>query len=176
MMPWCSHWNNGRCVWPDKLASCEHIIQLRRLWYSYIYSDSSSFIITNHCWNYCHPLALEHQLRRAALATALDKSAYITKLTCKPEDYGRVVLNDKRIPGKSTNPPRPPYMTHTMTRGCKKGCNKNCSSKIRKIPCYVVDCQRYLSKGSCVQHLETLMTWAWGDRAWWVTARCSGHV
>ena len=56
---------------------------------------SSSFIITNHCWNYCHPppppLALEHHLNRAALATALDKSAYIAKLTCKPEDYGRVI-------------------------------------------------------------------------------------
>ena len=147
MMPWFSHWNNGRCVWPDKVASCEHIIQLRRLWYSYIYSDSSSFIITNHC------------IGNSSWQVSLHRQAYL-------QAWGLWTGCIKW----------PPYMTHTMTRGCKKGCNKNCSSKRRKIPCYVEDCQRYLSKGCCVQHLETLMTWAWGDRAWWVTARCSGHV
>ena len=163
MMPWCSHWNNGRCVWPGKVAFCEHIIQLRRLWYSYIYSDSSSFIITNHCWNYSHPLALEHHWQHwqqhLTSLVSLHRQAYM-------QAWGLWTGCIKW----------PPYMTHTMTRGCKKGCNKNCSSKRRKIPCYVDDCQRYLSKGCCVQHLETLMTWALGDRAWWVTAQCSGHV
>ena len=49
-------------------------------------------------------------------------------------------------------------MTHKISCGCRKGYNKNCSSEKRKIPWYEeCDWQGYLSKGSRVQYIETLI-------------------
>ena len=93
--------------------------------------------------------AFIQHLRRAALATVLDKTAHIGKPNIQPcQDCGWTMDDGKFIPVPSTQPAWPQQMTKTISCGCGKGCNKNCSCNKKKIPCYI-GCRCQVSKNKC---------------------------
>lgn len=86
-------------------------------------------------------------LKRAALATLIDKSAHISK----PDiplctEFGWSMDNGKTVPITSTKPAWPVSMNKTISCGCVKGCQKNCFCAKRAVPCYI---------GCCCQGLTT---------------------
>ena len=77
-------------------------------------------------------------MRRAALATLIDKTAHVSKPAIPPyEEYGWVLDNGTPVPVVSTHSACPQQMTKTVSCGCTKGCNRNCSCAKNNIPCYI---------------------------------------
>jgi len=102
---------------------------------------------------------LQH-LKRAALATLIDKSSHISKPSLPPyDDFGWALEEDKLVPVASTQPAWPQQMTKAISCNCTKGCNRNCSCAKKKIPCYIgCCCQGSISKCShaqCTAALES---------------------
>ena len=80
--------------------------------------------------------AYEQHIKRAALATAIDKSAHICNSNVEPrEDYGWTVDNGYLMPVQSTHQALPQEMKHTIPCGCTKGCSRNCSCAKKNIAC-----------------------------------------
>ena len=68
--------------------------------------------------------AFIQHLRRAALATVLDKTAHISKPNIQPcQDYGWTMDDGNFVPVPSTQPAWLQQMTKTISCGCIKGCN-----------------------------------------------------
>ena len=81
--------------------------------------------------------AYEQHIKRAALATAIGKSAYICNSNVEPrEDYGWTVDNGYLMPVQSTRQAWPHEKMHTIPCGCTKGCSRNCSCAKKNIACY----------------------------------------
>jgi len=77
-------------------------------------------------------------VKRAALATLMDKTSHIARPELGPyEDYGWSQADDKLAPVPSTKPAWPEQMTKNISCGCTKGCNRNCSCNKKGIPCYI---------------------------------------
>jgi len=106
--------------------------------------------------------AFIQHLRRAALATILDKSAHIpTPPNLDLADFGWTLdsATGKLSPIRSTQPPWPQQMTQTLSCKCTKGCNRNCSCNKRNIPCYIgCHCQGSTSKCSRARFNDTLVS------------------
>ena len=67
--------------------------------------------------------AYEQHLRRAALATAIDKSAHICKPNVEPcYDYGWTVDNGYLMLVQYKRQSWPQQMVHTISCGCTKAC------------------------------------------------------
>ena len=80
---------------------------------------------------------LQH-VRRAALATLIDKRAHIPKPpTVSVEEYGWALMDDNPVPVMSTQLAWPQQMKSAASCKCTKGCNRNCSCAKNGIPCYV---------------------------------------
>ena len=76
-------------------------------------------------------------IKRAALATAIGKSAYICNSNVEPrEDYGWTVDNGYLMPVQSTRQAWPQEKMHAIPCGCTKGCSRNCSCAKKNIACY----------------------------------------
>ena len=77
-------------------------------------------------------------LRRATLATTIDKSAHITK----PEipsftEYGWSLTDGNAVSLASTEPARPLSLGKAISCSWIKGCQKNCSCVKKAIQCYL---------------------------------------
>jgi hypothetical protein len=80
---------------------------------------------------------LQH-VRRAALATLVDKSAHISKPNIPAHtDYGWTLDGDKLLPIPSTKSAWPEQRTNAISCGCTKGCQRNCSCAKKEIACYI---------------------------------------
>ena len=92
----------------------------------------------------------QQHLKRAALATLIDKSAHICKPHIEPcEDYGWIIDDGKMVPVQSTHPNWPQQMIQKIACGCAKGCNRNCSCGKKKFECYIgCRCQGLATKCS----------------------------
>lgn len=96
-------------------------------------------------------------LKRAALATIIDKNAHIAK----PEipsctEFGWSLDNGNAVPVPSTQPAWPVSMNKTISCGCVKGCQKNCSCAKKAVPCYIgCRCQGLATKCSRI-HTATI--------------------
>lgn len=96
-------------------------------------------------------------LKRAALATLIDKTAHISKPPIPPyQEYGWALEDGKLTPIASTSPAWPQSMTKAIACGCTKGCNKNCSCAKKNVACYIgCRCQGSAPKCSRVQYTAT---------------------
>lgn len=80
---------------------------------------------------------LQH-LRRAALATIIDKTSHVAQpRAVSVEDYGWVLMDDKPVPVMVTLPTWPQQMKTTVCCKCIKDCSRNCSCAKNGIACYV---------------------------------------
>ena len=82
--------------------------------------------------------AFEQHIKRACLATIIDKSAHIAKPNLPPfTDYGWLRKDDEYIPLKTQVPAWPEGMKEKAACTCTKGCSKNCGCSKRGIACYI---------------------------------------
>ena len=82
--------------------------------------------------------AFDLHLRRAALATLIDKSAHIAKPDIPSfTEYGWSLNDGIATPLASTEPAWPLTMEKAISCSCSKGCQKNCSCAKKEIPCYL---------------------------------------
>ena len=81
--------------------------------------------------------AFDQHLKRAALATLIDKNAHIAKPKLpKFSEYGWTINNGKAVPCPSTQQAWPRETQKALSCTCMKGCMKNCPCARRKRPCY----------------------------------------
>jgi hypothetical protein len=99
--------------------------------------------------------AYMQHLKRAALATIIDKRAHVAKPVIPSiEDYGWTVSGDKWTPVTSTTPLWPQKMAQSITCGCTKGCKGNCSCAKKQVACYIgCKCTGSLEKCSRARYL-----------------------
>ena len=99
--------------------------------------------------------AYMQHLKRAALATIIDKRAHVAKPVIPSiEDYGWTVSGDKLTPVTSTTPLWPQKMAQSITCGCTKGCKGNCSCAKKQVACYIgCKCTGSLEKCSRARYL-----------------------
>ena len=78
--------------------------------------------------------AFDLHLRRAALATLIDKSAHIAMPDIPPfTEYGWSLSDGIATPLASTEPAWPLTMKKVISCSCSKGCQKNCSCAKKEI-------------------------------------------
>ena len=89
-------------------------------------------------------------LKRAALATLIDKSAHIAKPQIPSfTEFGWFLDKGNVVPLPSTQPAWPVSMDKIISCGCVKGCQKNCSCAKKAVPCYIgCRCQGLATKCS----------------------------
>ena len=104
--------------------------------------------------------AFFNHLKRAAFATAVDKSAHIHKPQLPSyEENGWALNAGKLVPVTSTFPAWPESMTKTIACGCMKGCKKNCSCMKKNISCYIeCRCRGTVENCSRMQHAEAIFS------------------
>ena len=95
-------------------------------------------------------------VKRAALATMIDKTAHIACPQIPSwTDFGWALDGQHVSPVPSTNPSWPTYLNKTISCRCLKGCQKNCSCARNSVPCYIgCHCQAQSSKCTRVVVLE----------------------
>ncbi|XP_030833483.1 uncharacterized protein LOC105441519 [Strongylocentrotus purpuratus] len=95
-------------------------------------------------------------VKRAALATMIDKTAHIAKPQIPAwTEFGWNLDGQHVLPIPSTHEAWPVSMKKAISCGCTKGCKKNCSCAKTEIPCYIgCRCQGLSSKCSRVQEIE----------------------
>ena len=82
--------------------------------------------------------AFDLHLRRAVLATIIDKCAHIAKPDIPSfTEYGWSLSASNAVPLASTEPAWPVSMNKAISCSCIKGCQKNCSCAKKEIPCYL---------------------------------------
>ena len=101
--------------------------------------------------------AFMQHLKRAALATIIDKSAHNPKpKDICIEDYGWTLVDDNPVPVMATLPPWPEQMNTAVCCKCTKGCKRNCSCAKNGITCYVgCRCGGSVDKCSRIQLTES---------------------
>ena len=96
-------------------------------------------------------------VKRAALATILDKTAHIPQPNLEPFTNFGWSLVEKLFPVPPTLPVWPDQMSKNISCGCLKGCNRNCSCSKKGIPCYIgCRCQGSERKCSRIKCIVTL--------------------
>ena len=81
--------------------------------------------------------AFVQHLKRAALATLIDKNAHVAKPKLpKFNEYGWTLSDEKALACPSTKPAWPKEMPKALSCICTKGCVKNCPCARRKRSCY----------------------------------------
>ena len=82
--------------------------------------------------------AFFQHLKRAGLATIIDKTAHIAKQDLpSPEDYGWTVEGDRFVPTAMTQSAWPQDMDKGISCHCKKGCVINCTCGKQSVACYI---------------------------------------
>ena len=82
--------------------------------------------------------AFDLHLKRAALATIIDKTAHIAKPDIPSfTEYGWFLRDGNAAPCPSTMPAWPLSMDKAISCNCIKGCQKNCSCAKKAVPCYM---------------------------------------
>ena len=94
--------------------------------------------------------ALIQHVKRAALATLVDKAAHVAKpeVAWPVTNYGWSFADDKLVPVPTTQSAWPDHMSKKIACGCMKGCNRNCSCNKKEVP-YYIGCRCQASKDKC---------------------------
>ncbi|XP_034027542.1 uncharacterized protein LOC117511756 [Thalassophryne amazonica] len=97
-------------------------------------------------------------LKRAALATIIDKNGHMAKPDLPQYmDFRWSMQYDSLFPVPATKPPWPQDLRKAMSCHCIKGCKRNCSCSKKDVPCYEgCRCQGLATKCSRVQYTDTM--------------------
>ena len=100
--------------------------------------------------------AFKHHLKRAALATMIDKSAHVAKPNLPAyQDFGWTVNDNTFVAVTTSDPLWPQEMARSIACTCTKGCGTRCSCVKKDAPCYI-GCSRCTGSKDKCSHTQFL--------------------